>query len=589
MSQTDPSSPFLPLPDGMVIASIHAETNRIVVHIACCLPIAPCPACGQPSERIHGAYVRTVADLPCGGRRVILKLSVRKFVCSTAACSRRIFTERLSDLVLSYARMTNRLSVALQTLGFATCGELGERLAPKLGMQISGPTLLRRMRARACPEPSSVRILGIDDWSWKKGVTYGTILVDLELRKPIELLPDRTASTSEAWLRRHPEVELVSRDRGGDYAAAAKKGAPQAQQVADRFHLLQNVRERLKEVMDRKQDCLPEVEERASDAIPAKARGIKDQDIHEVAKPQAEPEPEKHYRTGSASPNKRPGGMRYNDFQKQVRRDKRTALYQDVRTLVEQGLSQRAIARKLHLARATVSKLAQAEEYPEMHHPKRGEKWSILNPYKRYILDRWQQGCTNGVQLYDEIKARGYPGSEALLRMFLADLRSKHREAGSASGLMLDGSRHTLEIPSSLPPKPCVKRRMSGTRASWLFVSQPEKLDKKQQKSVEQIRKAHLDLEIAYQLGQAFVMMLAERRETDLDAWLIQAEHSDLPEFKKMAKGIRLDYAAVKAAFSSMWSQGQVEAQVNCLKLQKRIVFGRANFDLLRLRVLCRV
>jgi transposase len=167
-----------------------------------------------------------------------LKLSVRKFVCGRASCPRQIFTERLSELVQSYARQTNRLALALQTLGFATCGELGERLAPKLGMQVSGPTLLRRMRTCACPEPSSVHILGIDDWSWKKGVTYGSILVDLELRKPIELLPDRTASTAEAWLRTHPEVEVISRDRGGDYAAAAKKGAPQATQVADRFHIV---------------------------------------------------------------------------------------------------------------------------------------------------------------------------------------------------------------------------------------------------------------------------------------------------------------------------------------------------------------
>jgi len=130
---------------------------------------------------------------------------------------------------------------------------------------------------------------------------------------------------------------------------------------------------------------------------------------------------------------------------------------------------------------------------------------------------------------------------------------------------------------------------MSGTRASWLCVSQPEKLDEKQQKPVEQIKAAHRDLETAYQLGQAFVMMLAERRGGDLDAWLIQAEHCGLPEFPKMARGIRLDYAGVKAAFSSEWSQGQVEAQVNCLKRKPRIVFGRANFDLLRLRVLCRI
>src|SRR6266567_8693747 len=200
--------------------------THVTIQVACRLKSAACPLCQHSSERIHGSYGRSVADVPCGGRRVTLALTVRKFVCGIPECPRKIFTERLPALVEPYARMTTRLSEVLQTLGFATCGELGERFAPQLGMQVSGPTLLRRMRMRCCPAPSSVRILGIDDWSWKKGVTYGTILVDLELRKPIELLPDRSAETAEAWLRTHPEVELVSRDRGGDYAAAAKKGAP---------------------------------------------------------------------------------------------------------------------------------------------------------------------------------------------------------------------------------------------------------------------------------------------------------------------------------------------------------------------------
>jgi transposase len=564
------------LPENIVVEAVSSTKNRLTLQVSCTLPSASCPLCQRSSERIHARYGRTVADVPCGGRLVTLAFTIRKFVCHTPDCPRQIFTERLPDLMQSYARMTNRLSEALQTLGFATCGEVGERLTPKLGMQISGPTLLRRMRTRSCPAPSSVRILGIDDWCWKKGATYGTILVDLELRKTIEILPDRTAETAQAWLRTHPEVEIVSRDRGGDYASAAKKGAPQAQQVADRFHLLQNLRERLKEVMDRKQDCLPEVAERASDAVPAKAQGIKDNRT-------------RHYRTGSATPNQRSERMRYDDFQKQVRRDKRVSHYEDVRTLVQQGLSQRAIVRKLKLARATVSKFAQAEQYPETHHPKRGEKRSLLDPYKRNILQRWQQGCTNGLQLYDEIKALGYPGSEALLRMFLAELRKKHQEAGSASALTIEASTQAIEIPPSLPPKPRITRRLSATRASWLFVSQPGKLNEKQKQHVGQIRAGHSDLERAYQLSQDFVMMLADRREADLDTWLTQAAHSGLPEFKKMANGIRLDYAAVKAAFSSLWSQGQVEAQVNCLKLQKRIVFGRANFDLLRLRVLCRV
>lgn len=260
-----------------------------------------------------------------------------------------------------------------------------------------------------------------------------------------------------------------------------------------------------------------------------------------------------------------------------------------MRTLFEQGLSQRAIARKLKLARATVGKFVQAQEYPEMHHPKQGARRSRLDPYKLYILQRWQQGGRNSVQLYDEITARGYKGSAPLLRKFLAELRKKHQEAGSASVLRLDAGMQAIAIPPSLPPKPRIACRMSATRASWLFVSQAGKLDAKQKQHVEQIRAGHPDLERAYQLSQEFVMMLAERREADLDTWLTQAERSGLPEFKKMAKGIRLDYAAVKAAFSSEWSNGQVEAQVNCLKLQKRIVFGRANFDLLRLRVLLRV
>jgi transposase len=188
MSNLDTASPFLPLPDGIFISSVRPSMTELVVHIACWRPCAACPLCQQPSERVHGNYGRTVADLPCAGRRVILSLTVRKFVCATPTCPRKIFTERLSELVQSYARMTNRLREALVALGLATSAEVSERVAPSQGMSVSAPTLLRRLRTVACPPPKSVRILGVDDWAWKKGQTYGTLLVDLELRKPIELL-----------------------------------------------------------------------------------------------------------------------------------------------------------------------------------------------------------------------------------------------------------------------------------------------------------------------------------------------------------------------------------------------------------------
>jgi transposase len=581
------SSLFL-LPETIAIEGVHPTTTHVTIQVRCVLKSASCPLCQRPSERIHSRYGRSVADVPCGGRRVTLALTVRKFVCDTPECPRKIFTERLPELVQSYARMTDRLSAVLQALGFATCGQLGERLVRTLGMAASAPTLLRRMRAVCLPSPSCIRIVGIDDWAWKKGQTYGTILVDLETRRPIDLLPDRSSETVAAWLRTHPEVEIVSRDRGGEYAAAAKQGAPQAQQVADRFHLVKNLRERLKELMDRKQSCLPEGEEHASDAIPAKAQGIKGTRLWQMAEPPGEPAPEKHYRTIPPFPYQRPAGMSYEAFQKQVRRDKRVARYEDVRTLFEQGLSQRAIARKLRLSRKTVGKFVRAEAYPERPQSKEGARKNLLDPYKGYLLLRWQQGCRNSVQLYDEIKARGFTGSAPLLRKFLAVLRKKHQQAGSASFLTFDPSTQTIEIPPDLPPKPRIACRLSATRASWLFVSQAGKLDAKQTQHVEQIRAGHPDLEKAYHLSQKFVLMLAERRAADLENWLTQAEKSGLPEFKKMASGIRQDYAAVEAAFASQWSNGQVEAQVNCLKLQKRIVFGRANFDLLRLRVLRR-
>ena len=171
-------SAILLLPESIAVKAVYPSKTQLTVQIACVLESAVCPLCQQSSERIHGSYGRRVADVPCGGRRVILALTVRKFVCSTPTCPRQIFTERLADLVQSYARMTNRLSEQLQTIGFATCGQLGERLAPKLGMGVSGPTLLRRMRTVSIPPPAKVRVLGIDDWAWKKGQTYGTILVD---------------------------------------------------------------------------------------------------------------------------------------------------------------------------------------------------------------------------------------------------------------------------------------------------------------------------------------------------------------------------------------------------------------------------
>ncbi len=226
------------------------------------------------SDHVHSQYQRTVHDVPCGGRRVVLRLGVRKFFCREPSCQRKVFAERLPDLVQPWARVSNRLLEELKALGRASSAEVNERLAPRLGMKVKAPTLLRYLRAIPPPPKTSVRVVGIDDFAMKRGDSYGTILVNIETRKPLTLLPDRTAEAVMPWLKSHPEIAVVSRDRASAYADAAKRALPHATQVADRYHLVHNLREHLQQFLDRKRTCLPEIEDSPLKAVSTDDPGL---------------------------------------------------------------------------------------------------------------------------------------------------------------------------------------------------------------------------------------------------------------------------------------------------------------------------
>jgi transposase len=636
------------LPEGIALEEVSATATSVTVQMACWHLHAACPQCQSVSMRMHGHYTRTVADLPCAGRRVILHLRVRKFVCATPTCPQRIFTERLTTFVQSYARMTNRLREALVALGMVTGGESGERLAPQLGMCVSAPTLLRRMRQAALPPPQPVYQVGVDDWAWRKGQTYGTILVDLQRHCPIDVLPDRTAATTEAWLRGHPEVELVSRDRSYEYAAAARAGAPQARQVADRFHLLKNLRETLQHMLERKQSVLPEVptEERCQ-AIPAKARGHPTDPVSRSGG-----ESEQRYRQMTGQPRLRPDRQATVTEYRRMRREARYARYETVRALFEQGMSLRAIARRLGLSLRTVTRFVRAETFPELvSHPLRPRgsildpykayvrqrcqegcwngtqlyaeiqaqgfigsqpllrlflaevrkqqpavlevhqnprKVSILDPYKPYLLQRWQQGCWNGIQLYEEIRTLGFAGSQPTVRDFLADVRQKQHLVGEAATLQWDATHDCMILPSELPPKRTVTHRMSPAQASWLVFLPTERLSNRQREQRAQVRCCHPEVDVTCTLVSELVGIVKQRQAEALEDWLTRAAQSQIPELQRFAAGVRRDEAAVRAACAIDASNGQVEGQVARLKLLKRQMYGRANLDLLRLRVLHR-
>ena len=252
---------------GIRIMSVEMTNELITMALVSIQTEAACPLCQEISRIIHSRYERSLGDLPCCGKALRLRLQVRRFFCRQATCPRRVFAERRPDLMQPFARRTMRLNEALQTIGLALGGEAGERTARQLAMPVSAATLLRRVRAMPAPPPPSVRVVGIDDFALRRGHRYGTILVDEERREPIDLLPDRETATVQAWLEQHPEIEIITRDRAVAYANAARDGSPQATQVADRFHLLQNLTEAVQGIVTRQHRVLREVAQQ----IPAAA------------------------------------------------------------------------------------------------------------------------------------------------------------------------------------------------------------------------------------------------------------------------------------------------------------------------------
>ena len=250
------SRTILAAPKLLSLIGIRASENAITLVAKTSSRGARCPVCRKRSARVHSRYARTLTDLPWQGVPVTVHLHVRRFFCDHKACSRTIFAERLPGLAAHYARRTERLNGWFRHVSFALGGEAGSRLLKDLGVVVSGDTLLNHIRSLQLEDHETPRVLSVDDFAFRRGTRYGTVLVDLERHALVDVLPDRSADTFARWLGGHPGVEVVSRDRGGEYAEAARRAAPHATQVADRFHLLKNLRDVVSRVFRQHADVL---------------------------------------------------------------------------------------------------------------------------------------------------------------------------------------------------------------------------------------------------------------------------------------------------------------------------------------------
>ncbi len=531
---------------GVQLCEVLSDEKSITLVMLMTRPGAPCPVCQRSSERIHSRYTRKIADVPWSGVPVKLRLRVRRFFCDNPDCRRRIFAERLAPAIAPYARRTHRLEVLLEAFGLALGGEAGAPLARRSGMPTSPNSLLRLIRRTPEAPVHIPRVLGVDDWAKRKRQTYGTILVDLEQHCPIDLLADREADSLAKWLRDHPGVEIIARDRSNDYAQGAAQGAPQARQVADRWHLIGNWHEAVQRVLERHPAQLRSAARRAAETQAVQPSKVIELTNSESSEPRTDSAP-----TGEASQAPSEAEI----------------WYTDIKDLERQGVSQRGIARQLHLSRTTVSKYLRSPEVPVRHHGPQSRS-SVL-PYLDYLKRRWAEGAREYMQLWKELQGQGYRGSYSSVRRALTRFPRPQEPAGA-------------------PLRPEAIHPLSARQASWLLVQKPESLTSEQTVRRVALCEACADAATAYPLSQSFGRMIRERQADQFDAWLEEAKVSALPDLCNFAVGLRRDYAAVQAGLSLPWSNGQTEGQVNRLKAIRRQMYGRGNFDLVRRRVLYR-
>jgi transposase len=524
---------------GLRVHRLEDTGDAVVISASCIASPECCPACGSASARVHGGYSRTVADGAAGGRPVLIIVRVLRFCCVNPSCPKVTFTVQADGLTSRYCRRSVPLTRMLTGFGLELAGRAGARLAGRLGIAVHSSTILRLVAGLPEREAGTApEILGIDDFALRKGHVYGTVLVNMDTGDVVDMLPDREAATVEAWLKAHPGAAVICRDRAGAYAEGARNGAPDAIQVADRWHLWHNLAEYANKAVTRHRGCLLTAGHRAQAG------------------------------DGEAGTERDPAGAVPPDaLLDEGGRERRLAArtrerYADIRARLDAGHSQAEISRATGLTTKTVRRFAHAGSAGELLGG--AARGSRLDEFKPYLCRRWNEGARDATALHAELQKQGWTGSARTVRRYLAQFRE----------------------PSAVPgAPPAVPKARQITR---LLLTRPDHLEPGEREQLAQIRAGcpHIDA-LAGHITAFAEMMDGLTGATHLDPWLAAVEAADgQPEPRSFANGICIDREAVLNGLTLSYSPGRVEGTVNKIKAVKRQMYGRASFTLLRKRIM---
>ncbi|MEV2236383.1 ISL3 family transposase [Streptomyces phaeochromogenes] len=484
---------------------------------------ARCTGCGITSDRVHSRYVRHLADRAIGGRAVRIGLSVRRLYCQNPACPKVTFAEQIDGLTVRYQRRTPLLQKLVEAVGVLLAGRGGARLLGLLSAPLSRTSVLFQLMRVPLPTVVTPRVLGVDDFALYAEV-YGTLLVDGDTRLPITLWEGRDAASLAAWLREHPGVKVVCRDGSLTYRQGITNGAPQALQISDRFHLWQGLSRRVQDVAAAHRSCL------TAAVLPSAEQ--------EASRPPPD--------AGPSLETTRAG-----------QHAKR--LFEAVREHADTGRSISAIARELGLNRRTVHKYARASSWQEVVRRPRLRPPTALTPYLDYLRQRWDEGEHSATILHQELVAKGHCGHYQRVKVAVSSWRD---------GALAPQARapSPLQIARWIITPPERRHLDAAERLRLLFAHCPE-------------------LTHVHELVREFAAMLDQRNATGLPGWLEKLATCGHPTLAGLGKGIREDQDAVIQGITTPYSSGMNEGRVTDVKLQKRIMAGRAGVPLLRQRV----